>query len=379
MLSRERLQHDIRLALERSPVVALLGPRQCGKTTAALETMRVREAVRFDLEDPVDLARLENPMLALGSERRLVVIDEIQRRPELFEILRVLVDRGEQGPRFLVLGSASPELVRGTSESLAGRVAFVDMAGFDIAEVGAESWRTLWQRGGFPRSYLAAEESSSHRWREDFVRTFLERDLPQLGISVPATTMRRFWTMLAHYHGQVLNAAELARSLSVGETTVRRYLDILSGSFVVRQLQPWHENLKKRQVKSPKVYVRDSGILHTLLSIRSPEDRESHPKLGASWEGFVIEQVLALRSEREAFFWATHGGAELDLLVFDGPRRIGFEVKYTDAPRTMRSMRVAIEDLGLDRLEIVYPGRESFALDAKIRALAIGDLVSALA
>jgi len=378
MIPRERLQHEIDLALERSPVVALLGPRQCGKTTAALQTMRESEAVRFDLEDPVDLARLENPMLALGSASGLVVIDEIQRRPELFEILRVLVDRPEQRSRFLVLGSASPELVRGVSESMAGRVAFIDMAGFDLGEVGTECWRSLWLRGGFPRSYLAAEESSSSRWREDFIRTFLERDLPQLGISVASTTMRRFWTMLAHYHGQVLNAAELARSLSVGETSIRRYLDILSGSFVVRQAQPWHENLKKRQVKSSKVYIRDSGLLHALLSIRSSDELESHPKLGASWEGFVIEQILAFRRDRDAFFWATHGGAELDLLVFDGQQRIGFEVKYADAPRTTRSMRVAIEDLGLDRIEVVYPGRASFFLDEDIHALAIDDLASTI-
>lgn len=378
MIPRERLQHEIDLALKRSPVVALLGPRQCGKTTAALQTMRESEAVRFDLEDPVDLARLENPMLALGSASGLVVIDEIQRRPELFEILRVLVDRPEQRSRFLVLGSASPELVRGASESMAGRVAFIDMAGFDLGEVGTERWRSLWLRGGFPRSYLTKEESSSFRWREDFIRTFLERDLPQLGISVASTTMRRFWTMLAHYHGQVLNAAELARSLSVGETSIRRYLDILSGSFVVRQMQPWHENLKKRQVKSPKVYIRDSGLLHTLLSIRSSDELESHPKLGASWEGFVIEQILALRRERGAFFWATHSGAELDLLVFDGQQRIGFEVKYADAPRTTRSMRVAIEDLGLDRISVVYPGRTSFPLDENIHALAIDDLASTI-
>jgi predicted AAA+ superfamily ATPase len=339
--------------------------------------MATRKSVRFDLEDPLDLARLDNPMLALESTTGLVVIDEVQRRPELFEILRVLVDRSERQARFLVLGSASPGLVRGVSETLAGRVAFVDMGGFDLGEVGGSAWRQLWRRGGFPLAYLAPGEQASVRWRNDFVRTFLERDLPQLGISVASTTMRRFWTMLAHCHGQVLNASELARSLSVGQTSIRRYLDILSGSYVVTQLQPWHENLKKRQVKSPKVYVRDTGLLHTLLSIGTDDELHSHPKLGASWEGFVIEQILALRSQRDAYFWATHGGAELDLLVFEGSRRRGFEIKCADAPHTTRSMRAAIEDLELDTLHVVYPGTKSFVLDENIYALAITDLIGA--
>lgn len=331
-------------------------------------------AVRFDLENPTDLARLDNPMLALGSATGLVVIDEVQRKPELFEVLRVLLDRPERQSTFLLLGSASPTLVRSASESLAGRVAFIDMGGFDLDETGADAWRTLWVRGGFPRSYLAVDEEASFSWREDFIRTFLERDLPQLGVGIASTTMRRFWTMLAHHHAQVLNAAELGRSLSVSEVTIRRYLDTLSGSYVVRQLQPWHENLKKRQVKSPKIYVRDSGLLHALLSVEGESQLQSHPKLGASWEGFVIEQILSLRGVRNAYFWATHAGAELDLILFEGGRRVGFEVKYTDAPRTTRSMRSAIDSLSLDELNVVYPGTESYFLDEKIRAVAITDL-----
>ena len=376
MLTRLRLQREVEAGLARSPAVALLGPRQCGKTTLARLLMAERpEATRFDLEDPVDLARLDNPMLALGSARGLVVIDEVQRKPELFEVLRVLLDRPERPAQFLLLGSASPLLVQGVSETLAGRIAFVDMGGFDLEEVGAEAWGMLWCRGGFPRSFLAADELMSFRWREDFIRTCLERDLPLLGVGVASTTMRRFWTMLAHYHGQVVNRAELGRSLSVSETAIRRYLDVLSGSYVLRLLQPWHENLKKRQVRAPKVYVRDSGLLHALLSIEDDEQLQSHPKLGASWEGFAIEQILALRARRHVYFWATHAGAELDLLLFEGGKRIGFEIKYTDAPRTTRSMRVAIQDLGLSTLYVVYPGAQSYPMDEGIEALGIAGLI----
>lgn len=376
MLARLRLQREVEAGLARSPAVALLGPRQCGKTTLARLLMAGQpEATRFDLENPVDLARLDNPMLALGSARGLVVIDEVQRKPELFEVLRVLLDRPERPAHFLLLGSASPVLVQGVSETLAGRIAFVDMGGFDLEEVGADASSRLWRRGGFPRSFLAADEPMSFRWREDFIRTFLERDLPQLGVGVASTTMRRFWTMLAHYHGQVVNMAELGRSLSVSETTIRRYLDVLSGSYVVRQLQPWHENLKKRQVRAPKVYVRDSGLLHALLSIEDDEQLQSHPKLGASWEGFAIEQILALRAPRDVYFWATHAGAELDLLLFEGGKRIGFEIKYTDAPRTTRSMRVAVQDLRLSTLYVVYPGDQSYPMDEGIEAIGIADLI----
>jgi len=375
MLPRTRLVREVRQALVRSPAVALLGPRQAGKTTLARAVMAELEAsTRFDLEDPRDLLRLENPMLALENQSGLVVVDEVQRKPELFEPLRVLLDRPEAPAKFLLLGSASPSLIRGVSETLAGRVSFVDMGGFDLTEVGTEHWRTLWQRGGFPRSFLASDEASSLRWRDDFIRTFLERDLPQLGVGVASLTMRRFWTMLAHVHGQVLNTAQLARSLAVSESSVRRYLDVLSGSYVVRQLLPWHENLKKRQVKSPKVYIRDSGLLHALLSIENDVQLQSSPGLGASWEGFVLEQLLALRVGREAYFWGTHAGAELDVLAFEEGRRIGYEMKYADAPRVTRSMRIAIDDLRLDHLFIVHPGRQSFPLDERISLLAVTDL-----
>lgn len=369
---------EVEAALARSPAVALLGPRQCGKTTLARQiAARHSECEFFDLEDPLDWQRLESPKLALEQLRGLVIIDEVQRRPELFSTLRVLIDQKEHDTKWLLLGSASPTIVKGVSESLAGRLAFVDMGGFRLDEVGGATWRTLWRRGGFPRSFLAADEAASYAWREDFVRTFLERDLPQLGLNVSATSMRRFWTMLAHYHGQVLNVAELARSMGISETSVRRYLDVLTGSFVVRQLQPWHANLKKRQVKSPKVYIRDTGLLHALLHLDDETALQRHPAVGASWEGFVIEQILRQHSERNAYFWATHGGAELDLLVFDDGAPVGFEVKLADVPRTTRSMRSAIEDLGMQQLTVVYPGERAFALDEGIAALPIAQLVDA--
>lgn len=377
MLPRPRLVRQIQNRLARNPAVALLGPRQCGKTTLARMIMAESpQAVRFDLEDPRDLLRLENPMLALEGAAGLVVVDEVQRKPELFQALRVLLDRPDSRSQMLLLGSASPAVVRGVSETLAGRVAFVDMSGFDLTEVGIAEWKSLWQRGGFPRSFLAPDDASSLHWREDFVRTFLERDLPQLGMSFAPLTMRRFWTMLAHYHGQVLNTADLARSLSISESSIRRYLDLLTGSYVVRQLLPWHENLKKRQVKSPKIYVRDTGLLHTLLSIENEHQLQAHPKLGASWEGFVLEQLFTLRIVREGYFWATHAGAELDVLTFEGGRRVGFEIKYADVPRTTRSMRTAISDLRLDELIIVHPGTQSFPLDERISVLGVTELGS---
>ncbi len=316
----------------------------------------------FDLESPVDVRRLSAPMTTLEQLSGLVIIDEVQRRPDLFELLRVLVDRSGNAARFLLLGSASPQLVRGVSESLAGRIGFVDLTGFDLRETGVESQSTLWVRGGFPRSFLAGDDASSLNWRDSFVRTFLERDIPQLGISVPAETLRRFWTMIAHYHGQVWNAADVARSLGASENTARKYLDIMAGAFMVRVLSPWFENTGKRQVKSPKVYLRDSGILHALLQIEALADLQAHPKLGASWEGFALEQVLGLLATRDAYFWATHGGAELDLLVILRGKRYGFEFKYADAPAKSRSMLVAVEDLGLERLWVVYPGAREYVL-----------------
>ena len=354
------------------PVVALTGPRQCGKTTLArVIAQGSASSTYFDLEAEVDRRRLETPEHTLGRLSGLVVIDEVQRRPELFETLRVLVDRPDHATRFLVLGSASPVLVKGVSESLAGRVGLVDLSGFDIGEVGAAFWRRLWLRGGFPRSYLAPDLSASALWRTNFVSTFLERDIPQLGITIPAETLRRFWTMIAHYHGQIWNSAELARALGGNQHTARRYLDILAGAFMVRVLPPWVPNLRKRQVKSPKVYLRDTGLLHTLLGLTSEHDLAGHPKVGASFEGFAIEQLLASLATGSVYFWATHAGAELDLLFIRSGRNYGVEVKLADAPRTTRSMRVAIADLQLQHLWIVYLGNETYSLDDRITVLPV--------
>jgi predicted AAA+ superfamily ATPase len=301
-------------------------------------------------------------------------LDEIQSMPELFAVLRVLVDREETRCRFLVLGSASPEIVRGASETLAGRIEFVELGGFDLAEVGTPQWQRLWVRGGFPRSYLAETDRDSLAWREGFIRTFLERDVPQLGFSVAAAAMRRFWTMLAHYHGQTWNASELARAMGLTDKTVRGYLDLLTGTFMVRQLQPWHENLAKRQVKAPKVYLRDTGLLHGLLELPDLPSLTAHPRVGASWEGFALEQVLRLMRPPQAYFWATHGGAELDLLFFYRGRRYGVEVKFAEAPVVTRSMKVAVTDLGLDRLWVIHPGRHGYPLDERIAFLPLSDL-----
>ncbi len=375
MLKRNRLTKAINSALQRSPITAILGPRQCGKTTISLEiAAQSSPATIFDLEDPVNYQQLFSaPKITLESLKGLIIIDEIQRMPELFPILRLLVDRPESQSRFLILGSASPGLIKNTSETLSGRISFVDMSGFVLDELPDSNYKDLWIRGGFPRSYLAQNNTNSYAWRNDFIRTFLERDIPQLGINLPSAAIRRFWTMLAHYHGQVWNGSELARSLGVSEPTTRRYLDILNGAYVVRQIQPWFENLKKRQVKSPKIYVKDSGILHTLLSL----DNElilAHPKLGSSWEGFVIEQIITITGYRDFYFWATYSGAELDLLLFHNNKRIGFEIKYTDAPKTTRSMHVAINDLALHKLIIVFPGDTSYRLSPKITVVGIQDL-----
>jgi len=374
MVSRDAYIQQIVKGLELNPVVALLGPRQSGKTTLARMVAEGRDCEFFDLEDAADRQRLTAPSLALANRQGIVVIDEIQRMPELFEVLRVLVDRPGTEARFLVLGSASPRLVKGASESLAGRIGFVDLPGFDLAEIGHERFVDLWQRGRLPRSFLAPDDAVSFQWRSDFIRTFLERDIPQLGITVPAETLRRFWTMVAHYHGQVFNAAEFARSLGSAEATARRYLDLLSGAYVIRQVQPWHANISKRQVKSPKVYLRDSGLLHALLSVESMDQLTAHPKVGASWEGFVIEEIAAAARSRDLYFWATHAGAELDLLLFRSGKRIGVEAKLTDAPRTSKSMRIALRDLDLDHLYIVYPGDKTFALDVQITAVAMTEL-----
>ncbi len=378
MIERSSLREAVASALVNNPVVALLGPRQCGKTTLASMISAARDdGEYFDLENPVDIGRLSAPMQALAPLRGLVIIDEIQRQPELFELLRVLVDQPESNAAFLVLGSASPELVKGASESLAGRVGFIDMSGFSLAEIGHERRQALWTRGGFPRSFLASSDDASYAWRQDFIRTFLERDIPQLGIAIPAGTLRRFWTMLAHCHGQLWNGAEFARALGSSEPTARRYLDLLCGAYTVRALPPWYENLKKRQVKSPKVYIRDSGLLHALLAIETQRDLQAHPKLGASWEGFVLEQVLVAARTRDVYFWATHGGAELDFLAFKHGRRYGIDIKYADAPTMTKSLRIAMEDLRLHRASIVYPGDRAYALDDKVRVIPVSQIETA--
>jgi hypothetical protein len=378
MITRSDLLAQVRARLKANPAVALLGPRQCGKTTLAQALATPAGRAYFDLENPADLARLSEPMTALEPLRGLIVIDEVQRRPELFPVLRVLLDRKPVKARFLILGSASPALLQQTSETLAGRIATVEMSGFSVSEVRPNSSETLWLRGGFPRSFLARSGQESFAWREDFIRTFLERDLAQLGVRVPAATMRRFWTMLAHYSGGIWNGSEIGRSLGEAHTTVRRHLDTLSGALVVRVLEPWFENVGKRLVKSPKVYVRDTGLLHALLGINTRHELESHPKIGASWEGFVIEQLLAQRAQQHAYYWRTQAGAELDLLLFIKGRRVGIEIKRADAPAMTPSMASALQDLKLDRLLVVYPGSARYALGKRIEVLPLTECLAEL-
>jgi predicted AAA+ superfamily ATPase len=382
MIHRDEELDVLQGLLKRHRVVGILGARQVGKTTLAGSlAVRLKQPVNyFDLENPIDQARLAEPLLALESHSGLIVIDEIQRSPQLFEILRVLVDRPRPARRFLVLGSASPGLLRQSSETLAGRIVYHELKGFSLGEVGVENYRRLWLRGGFPRAYLARSQAASFEWREAFIRTFLERDLPGLGITIAAPTLRRFWTMLAHYHGQTWKSSEFGRSFGVADTTVRHYLDLLTAALVVRQLQPWHENVSKRQVKSPKVYIKDSGLLHGLLGLATFADLESHPKVGASWEGFAIEQVIRrLRvPDAHCYFWATHAGAELDLLVVRGTLRLGFEVKRTMAPKVTPSMRTALTDLRLKRLDVIHAGHQTFPLSKQIRAVALSRLLTDL-
>lgn len=366
MIHRKEYLHQLEKAVNRSPITSLLGPRQCGKTTLARAFGRQRNAHYFDLESVPDQQRLQNPELMLGSLQGLVILDEIQQKPELFNVLRVLVDRPDNKCRYLILGSASPQIIRNASETLAGRTEFIELSGLNMTECGESGLGQLWMRGGFPLSYLADSEEDSRAWREGFIRTFLERDIPQLGISIPATAMRRFWTMLAHFHGQVWNGSELGRSMGLSDKTVRSYLDILTGTYMVRQLQPWHENVSKRQVKSPKIYLRDSGIVHSLLSIPDMKSLTGHPRLGASWEGFALEQVIMTLRPPEAYFWATHSGAELDLFFLKDGKRCGIEFKYSEAPKISKAMRIALNDLALDYLWIVYPGNESYPVDEKI-------------
>lgn len=366
MLNRPQFQQAIQTALGRSRIVALIGPRQVGKTTLARQFLSPDSPNYFDLEDPVSVVRLAEPMTALSPLSGLVVIDEVQRAPEIFPVLRVLADRDGLPARFLLLGSASPALLRQASESLAGRIEVIEISGFGLDEIGEGNADGLWQRGGFPLSYLAGSEADSRAWRKQFIQTFIERDLPQLGFNIPAQAMGRFWAMLAHYHGQVWNAAEPARSLGISEATVRRYLDLLTGTFLVRQLPPWHENIGKRQVKAPKIYVRDSGLLHQLLGMADAAALLNHPKCGASWEGFVLEEAMRRVKPDEAYFWATHAGAELDLLLFKDGQRLGFEIKRADAPKLTPSMRHALEDLRLDALTVIYPGNKAYLLAEKV-------------
>jgi predicted AAA+ superfamily ATPase len=370
-VDRNLYRQQIQASLAQFRVTALLGPRQCGKTTLA-RMLAASPDSYFDLEDPLDLARLETPRQTLGKLTGLVVIDEVQQQPGLFPLLRVLADRPNPPARFLILGSASPTLVKGVSESLAGRVGFVDLSGFDATEVGFDHLDTLWFRGGFPESYLSSSDESSYHWRQQFIRTFLTRDIPQLGITIPAENLRRFWLMIAHYHAQTWNASEIAGSLGINYKTAQHYLDILTGAFMIRALPPWTENLGKRVRKAPKIYLRDSGLFHALQNIRSLRELQTHPKLGASWKGLALEHVLrVLRAEPgEAFYWATHSGAELDLMLVRGGKRWGFEFKYADAPRTTKSMRTALEDLKLERLYVIYPGERDYTLDDKIEVLA---------
>ena len=374
MIERTHLHHAIQSALERSRAVALIGPRQCGKTTMARQFVSSTSINYFDLEDPFSLARLDQPMSTLQDLNGLVVIDEVQRRPDLFPILRVLVDRDPLPARFLILGSASPALLRQSSESLAGRITIVTMSGFSLEEVGKEAQNQHWRRGGFPLSFLASSEQESLDWRKDFVRALLERDIPQFGFIIPSTTLFRFWSLLTHYHGQIWNAAEAARTLEVSQSTTRRYVDLLQDLFMVRQLQPWYANLSKRQVKSPKIYLRDTGLLHYLLGIRSEQELAIHPRSGASWEGYVIEEVIKVAKPDEAYFWATHSGAELDLLLIKNGRRIGVECKRMDAPRLTPSMRIALQDLQLDSLLVIYPGLHPYPLGEKTRAIPLVSL-----
>ena len=374
VIKRPRQLQALKKMLAANPVVAILGARQVGKTTLARELVdrQTRPATFFDLERAQDLARLEDPELGLRDLKGVVVLDEIQRRPELFPALRVLADRPRTPARFLVLGSASPELLRQSSESLAGRITYHELGGLTLDEVGIPQFERLWLRGGFPRSFTARSHTSSRAWRSDFIRTFLERDIPQLGITIPAGTLERFWAMLAHYHGELWNASEFGRSFAVSHHVTRRYLDALQATFMVRVLRPWTANIGKRQVKSPKIYLRDSGILHSFLEIDSMQALLRHPKLGASWEGFALEAVihqLGARADR-CYFWRTHTGAELDLLVTHGSRRYGFEFKRTTAPTVTASMRSAMESLELTRLDLVHAGSETFPLAPKTRAVA---------
>lgn len=365
----------IEYGFQVSPIVVLLGPRQCGKTTLSNLYFESQQGIKeyyFDLENPIDLLRLQDPMLALEEMNNLIVIDEIQRIPELFPVLRVLVDQKKPKRRFLILGSASRELIHQSSESLAGRIHYIELTPFSYEEV--DHLERLWIRGGFPLSYLADDEVKSSHWRRDYIKTYLEQDIPNLGINIPALHLRRFWMMLAHYHGKLFNASELGNSLDISHNTAKKYLDILQGTFMVRVLQSWHENISKRQVKSSKIYFRDSGIYHSLLNINNQHELSANPVLGSSWEGFALEEIIRhLKAEPEdCYFWATHNKAELDLLVVKGNQRLGFEIKHTKTPKVTLSMKIALEDLKLEKITVIYAGDKQFKLTPFIECIPLG-------
>ena len=377
IIKRKLYLKSINREFEVHPVVAILGPRQCGKTSLARDFLAGKESFHFfDLENPRDLAKLDDPMLALEHLNGIIVIDEIQRKEDLFPVLRVLVDQNKEKRKFLILGSASRDLIKQSSESLAGRIAYLELTPFTLKEVEPKNHRSHWARGGFPLSFLSKNEQNSLRWRDSFISTFLERDIPNLGINIPAKTLRRFWTMLAHFHGQVVNFSQIANSIQSTDTTVRRYLEILEGTYMVRVLQPWYENIKKRQVKSPKIYIRDSGILHALLGVKDERELLGHPKCGASWEGYCLEEMARRLSGVEKYFWGTHGGAELDLLIMTGGKKKGFEFKFSSSPKVTKSMKAAIETLNLSELTVIIPGKEEYPLAKNVSVVGIEQIVS---
>ncbi|MBI3265736.1 MAG: ATP-binding protein [Chlamydiae bacterium] len=379
MIDRAFLAESVLDSLRHYPVTLLLGPRQCGKTTLAKAIYQSQKGNYFDLEDPDHPLKPDIAKLALEGLKGLVVIDEFQREPSLFPLLRVLADRKPLSTRFLILGSASPDLVRGVSESLAGRVAYIEMGGFLFTEVRGHPLETLWLRGSFPNSFLAKTEEQSFSWRLNFIQSFLEKDIPQLGIRIPSSALRQFWTMMAHFHGQIWNASDLGRSLGTQESTAHRYLDILTGAFMIRQLHPWFENVGKRLVKAPKIYLRDSGLLHALLGLKRKREVQSHPKLGFSWEGFALEEIIRLtRAEKDAYYYKTHAGTELDLFLIRNGKRYGFEFKYGDAPSLTKSMAIAFEDLKLDRMAVIYPGTKSYLLREKIEVIPLQECMKFL-
>ncbi|HBG61958.1 MAG: hypothetical protein A2Y03_02950 [Omnitrophica WOR_2 bacterium GWF2_38_59] len=378
MIKRKKIQDNITEALNRGRIVSLLGPRQCGKTTLARQFAKPGSSSYFDLEDPIDNAKLAEAQNALQNLKGTVVIDEVQRQPELFPLLRVLADRIPLPAKFLILGSASPSLIKQASESLAGRVERIRIGGFSLEEVGQKNVEQLWLRGGLPCSFLADSDKDAFIWLKEYTQSFVERDLPLHGVSLPPVTLIRFWTMLAHYHGQIFNASEIARSLGISVMTVNRYLDIMTGVFMIRQLQPWHVNIKKRQVKSPKIYFNDTGILHALLGIQNQKDLLRHPKYGASWEGFVLEEVIRAVEPHEVFFWATHQGAEIDLVFNKGGQMYGVEIKRQDAPRMTPSIKHALEDLKLERIAVIYPGQRRYSIHKQVDVVPFDEILGGM-